>query len=162
VIPAKSLKIAAITLSLTFLYWISNFAYHQVKKPAEIEKIPFIMKSPCSIKYLVNQEEEQIQDLSLYYSGIKEEKPRDLNLEKKIAEEKALEEKLLQIVSEEEKPIEVAEEKTINKKPEPKESTKNSKTEEKKQNKPIKQPDAFTRKKQPNQDKKSIFDIAEE
>ncbi len=159
-ISAKSLKIAAITLSLTFLYWISNFAYHQVKKPVEIEKIPFIMKSPCSIKYLVK--EEQIQDLSLYYSGIKEEKPTGHNLEKRIAEDKAIEETLLKIVTEEEKPIEVEEEKKINKTSDQKESTKNSKPEEKKPHKTTKQPDAFTRKKQPTQDKKSIFDIAEE
>jgi hypothetical protein len=156
VIYQKVLKVIPLAISIFILYWFTSLAYHKVKKPFKLDNLPLIMKSPCSVEHFLINKDIDTNDLSLYYSGIKEEKLPDSSLKNKFAEEDKIQEKLLEIVKNRTKDIKSEELEGEIKIPVVKQlkEEKNSKKVVKPK-KEKKQEDAFSKK------KSSVFDLVE-
>ena len=112
-IHARGVKITSVVVSIFILYWMTSLAYQAVKKPLEVENLPLIMKSPCSIEHSIVKKSSDMTDISLYHGGIKEEKIPDIVIKNQLAEEAKIQAQLLEIVKDEVQKVETDQEKAI-------------------------------------------------
>jgi hypothetical protein len=68
----KSISYTSLIVSAILLYWCTATAYNRVLRVQQIDMMPIFHKPKCILTHLdLQQEQNSVDDLNIYYSGIK-------------------------------------------------------------------------------------------